>query len=49
MVERGEIERSCIACDHEYSSFFATNAASCSMYLISFLFTDSREIGLHLF
>src|SRR5947209_18158178 len=40
MVEREDIERSCIACDHEYSSFFATHAASCSMDLTSLFFQD---------
>src|SRR5947208_836967 len=34
MVKREEIERSRISCDHEYSSFFATHAASCSTWVI---------------
>ena len=35
MVEREEIERSLISRDHGYSSFFATNAANCSIWVIS--------------
>src|SRR5215469_14710924 len=34
MVEREEIERPRISRDHKQSSFFATNAASCSTWVV---------------